>query len=92
VAPSTEGPRARVVFARQSTERAAGAATLSTPDPRQLRLIEQPSQMVAMAFSQSAPATLSTERFSGHAVSSLRTLEFSRLEPGSQRRASLTTR
>jgi uncharacterized protein YcbK (DUF882 family) len=88
VPPSTEGARGRVVFVRQTTERAASVATLTTPDPRQLRLIEQPSQMVAMAFSQTAAATVPTARFSGQAVSNLRTLEFSRVED-SQRRASV---
>jgi uncharacterized protein YcbK (DUF882 family) len=88
VAPSTEGARGRVVFVRQSTERAAAVATLTTPDPRQLRLIEQPSQMVAMAFSQTVAATVPTARFSGQAVTNLRTLEFSRVEDG-QRRASV---
>ncbi len=88
VAPSTEGARGRVVFVRQTTDRAATVATLTTPDPRQLRLIEQPTQMVAMAFSQTAAATVPTARFSGQAVSNLRTLEFSRVEDG-QRRASV---
>ncbi len=88
VAPSTEGPRGRVVFVRQSTERAPAVATLTTPDPRQLRLIEQPTQMVANTFSSSPAATVPTGRFAGQAVSSLPTLEFSRTEDG-QRRASL---
>jgi uncharacterized protein YcbK (DUF882 family) len=88
VAPSTEGSRGRVVFVRQSAERAASVATLTTPDPRQLRLIEQPTQMVANTFSQSPAATVPTGRFAGQAVSSLPTLEFSRGEDG-QRRASL---
>lgn len=89
VAPSTEGPRGRAVLAQQNTDRAATTATLSTPDPRQLRLIEQPTQMVAMAFTQSGAATIPTQRFSGQAVSQLRTLEFTRPDLDSQRRASL---
>ncbi|MCA0318287.1 MAG: DUF882 domain-containing protein [Proteobacteria bacterium] len=88
VAPSTEGARGRVVFVRQAAERAASVATLTTPDPRQLRLIEQPTQMVANSFSLSPTATVPTGRFAGQAVSSLPTLEFSRAEDG-QRRASL---
>lgn len=88
VAPSTEGSRGRVVFVRQSAERAASVATLTTPDPRQLRLIEQPTQMVANSFSPSPAAAVPTGRFAGQAVSSLPTLEFSRTE-SSQRRASL---
>ncbi|WP_293419918.1 DUF882 domain-containing protein [Phreatobacter sp.] len=88
VAPSTEGVRGRVVFVRQTAERAPSVATLTTPDPRQLRLIEQPTQMVANSFSASPTATVPTGRFAGQAVSSLPTLEFSRAEDG-QRRASL---
>ena len=87
--PAHPGPpsRGRVVFVHQSADRAASTATLSTPDPRQLRLIEQPTQMVAMAFTQNGAATIPTQRFSGQAVSQLRTLEFSRTD--AERRASL---
>ncbi|QCK88367.1 DUF882 domain-containing protein [Phreatobacter aquaticus] len=89
VAPSTEGARGRVVFVRQTTERAAAVATLSTPDPRQQKLIEQPSQIVAMTFSQGAATTVPTQRFVGQAVASLRTVEFARPETDRQARASL---
>ncbi|WP_246088594.1 DUF882 domain-containing protein [Phreatobacter stygius] len=92
VAPSTTGQRGRVVFVRQTTDREASVATLTTPDPRQLKLIEQPDQMVAMTFSQSNAPTMSTQRFAGQAVATLRTLDFSRPEPVAQRRASLEQR
>jgi uncharacterized protein YcbK (DUF882 family) len=89
IAPSTDGARGRVVFVRQTTERSVAVATLSTPDPRQLKLIEQPSQVVAMTFSQGAPTTVPTQRFAGQAVASLRTVEFARPETDRQARASV---
>lgn len=90
VAPSAEGAGAGVVFARQATDRAAAAASLQAPDPRQQRLIEQPVQMVAMAFSVSASATVPSQRFQGHSVSALRTIEFAAPEARPQRRAFLS--
>lgn len=76
VAPNAEGAGGTVVFARQSTERAAAAAAMHAPDPRAQRLIQQPVQVVAMTFSASAPATVPTQRFAGQAVSTLRTIDF----------------
>ncbi|MGL4291672.1 MAG: DUF882 domain-containing protein [Phreatobacter sp.] len=92
VAPSTAGNRGRVVFVRQTTDRETSVATLTTPDPRQVKLIEAPSHMVAMSFSQSAGASMPTQRFSGQAVATLRTLDFTPPEPAPQRRASLEPR
>ena len=92
VAPNTAGQRGQVVFTRQATEREATVATLTTPDPRQPRLIAQPDQVVATSFSQSSTATMPTQRFAGQAVASLRTLEFTPTEPAPERRASLDRR
>lgn len=81
VAPNAEGAGGTVVFARQPTERAATVAAMHAPDPRAQRLIQQPVQVVAMTFSASAPATVPTQRFSGQAVSTLRTIEFAAPTP-----------
>ncbi|MBY0362064.1 MAG: hypothetical protein K2X45_09175, partial [Phreatobacter sp.] len=75
------GAGGTVVFARQTTERAAVVATMHAPDPRAQRLIQQPVQVVAMTFSASAPATVPTQRFTGQAVSTLRTIEFAAVTP-----------
>ncbi|MEI8145288.1 MAG: hypothetical protein WCH83_07495, partial [Alphaproteobacteria bacterium] len=87
IPPSIEGPRGRAVLARTRTDRAVAQATLSTPDPRQLKLIEAPAQVVAMTFTRTAAAPLTAERFSGSAIVSVRTLDFAPASP--QRRAAL---
>jgi uncharacterized protein YcbK (DUF882 family) len=76
VAPNAEGAGGTVVFARQTTERAAVVATMHAPDPRAQRLIQQPVQVVAMTFSASAPATVPTERLRWDEVSSVLKLVF----------------
>lgn len=90
VAPSTDLARSGVALARQTTERTVSAAVLTAPDLRQQRLIEQPVQMVVLTFDRSAPGTLDSRRFAGHAVAPLPTVEFARLDSPGQRRASLT--
>ncbi|WP_281260347.1 DUF882 domain-containing protein [Phreatobacter cathodiphilus] len=81
VAPNAESAGGTVVFARQPAERAAAVAAMHAPDPRAQRLIQQPVQVVAMTFSASAPATVPTQRFSGQAVSTLRTIDFAAPTP-----------
>lgn len=90
VAPSTDIARSGVALARQTTERTTSAAILTAPDLRQQRLIEQPVQMVALTFDRSAPGTVDSRRFAGHAVAPLPTVEFARVDSGAQRRASLS--
>lgn len=92
VAPNAAGQRGQVVFTRQTTDREAAVATLTSPDPRQTRLIAQPDHIVAMSFSPSSAATMPTQRFAGQAVTSLRTLDFAPAEPAPERRASLDRR
>ncbi|CEJ14243.1 Peptidase M15 [bacterium YEK0313] len=89
---TTGNQRGQVVFTRQTTDREAAVATLTTPDPRQTRLIAQPDHIVAMSFSPSSAATMPTQRFAGQAVTSLRTLDFAPAEPAPERRASLDRR
>jgi uncharacterized protein YcbK (DUF882 family) len=91
VPPNINGPRGTLVFARQTTDRAVPAAALQAPDPRERQLLQQPAQVVAMTFSAASPATVPTQRFSGEAVASLRTLEFAEpTAPARQRGAWLS--
>ncbi len=91
VPPNINGPRGTLVFARQTTDRAVPAAALQAPDPRERQLLQQPAQVVAMTFSAASPATVPTQRFSGEAVASLRTLEFAEpAAPARQRGAWLS--
>lgn len=86
VAPNAETTRAAA--ARPAAERPT-AVVLQAPNPREQRLIQQPVQVVAMSFSSAPPNLAAAQQFSGQAVASLRTIEFS-APPARQRGAWLS--
>lgn len=89
VAPSIEGQRGRVALAATRVDRYRGATALSTPDPRQQRLIEMPNLVVANSFSATgATAILPANGFAGQAIAPVRTIEMIALS-GTRQRASL---
>lgn len=88
IAPSLEGQRARAVLVADRVDRSRQAASLTTPDPRQVRLIEAPAQVVANGFATGALVGPSPQGFSGRAIVPVRTLDFVDA-PTPQRRASL---
>ena len=96
VAPTLEGTRGQVAFAAsaKTADVFGRSGGMVRPDPRQLKLIEQPVQIVAISFTQHAglPAT---DRFSGSAVNPIPTMQFVKPEPvatTTQRRAALESR
>ncbi|MDP3547291.1 MAG: DUF882 domain-containing protein, partial [Phreatobacter sp.] len=78
----------RTVAARPAAERPV-AVVLQAPNPHEQRLIQQPVQVVAMSFSATPPDLAAAQQFSGQAVASLRTIEFS-APPARQRGAWLS--
>jgi len=86
VAPNAEATRAAA--ARPVADRPT-AVVLQAPNPNEQRLIHQPVQVVAMSFTAAPPNLAATQQFSGQAVASLRTIEFS-APPARQRGAWLS--
>ncbi len=93
VAPTMEGTRGHVVFASSAkTADVFGRnGGMVRPDPRQLKLIEQPAQIVDISFNRSTGVP-TTDRFSGSAINPIPTMQFVRPDQPAanpQRRASL---